>query len=84
MKAKNLLIVSLILTSLITPISLSSLSYANLHPANSEIEWGVAEDKTYTWIVKQTNESLGFLPKNSEFEMTVTSIMALGGGSATE
>ena len=84
MKAKNLLIVSLILTSLITPISLSSLSYANLHPANSEIEWGVAEGKTYTWIVKQTNESLGFLPKNSEFEMTVTSIMALGGGSATE
>ncbi|MFX1374502.1 MAG: hypothetical protein ACFFA0_01700 [Promethearchaeota archaeon] len=84
MKAKNLLIVSLILTSLFVPITLSSLSYANLHSANGEVEWGVREGNTYTWIVKHSLENFGFLPKNSEFKMNITSIRALEGGNATE
>lgn len=84
MKGKKSVIVILILTSLILPISNSALSNAIPQPANGDIGWGVNEGKTITWVVKQTNESLGFLPKNSEFAITVTSISALGGGTATE
>ena len=81
---KKLVIVFLILTSLILPITQSILINAKLQPANGDVEWGVREGRTYTWIVKQTNESLGFLPVSSEFEITVTSITALGGGTVTE
>ena len=84
MKCKKLVIVFLILTSLILPLSHSTLSYASPQLSNGDIEWGVGEGRTYTWIVKQTNESLGFLPQSSEFAITVTSIRALGGGIATE
>ncbi|MFX1345207.1 MAG: hypothetical protein ACFFAI_08855 [Promethearchaeota archaeon] len=82
MKSKKLLIVLIVLISLIVPITLSSLSYADLHPANDEIEWGVKEGKTYTWVVKQS--SFGFLPENSEIKITITSIRMLDGGNATE
>jgi len=84
MKSKKLLITFLVLMSLILPITLSSLGYANLHPANGEIEWGVKEGRTYTWVVKQSTEIFGFLPEDSEIEITITSIRALGGGNATE
>jgi len=82
MKSKKLLIVFLALMSLILPITLSSLSYANLHPANDEIEWGVIEGKTYTWVVKQS--TFGFLPEDSEIKIKIISISMLDGGNATE
>ena len=48
MKGKKSVIVILILTSLILPISNSALSNAIPQPANGDIGWGVNEGKTIT------------------------------------
>ena len=42
--------------------------------SNSDIEWGVSEGKTYTWKVIESAEILGTPPKDSTFELTITSI----------
>ncbi|MFX0140971.1 MAG: hypothetical protein ACFFDN_45450, partial [Candidatus Hodarchaeota archaeon] len=79
MKAKKFLFV-LILNILIIPCIFGSFT-------NAEIEWQVNEGSKLTWIVQRTNESLGFLPVNSRYEMTITSIKSvpsMGSGEATE
>ncbi len=79
MKFKKIITI-LILTSLIIPCILIPFS-------NAEIEWQVSEGDEFTWVVKETNESLGFLPVNSRYEMTITSIKSvssMGVGEATE
>jgi hypothetical protein len=82
MSNKKSITIFLALISLIFPITLSPLSYADLRPANDEIEWGVKEGKTYTWVVKQS--TFGFLPEDSEIKITITSIQLLDGGNTTE
>jgi hypothetical protein len=84
MKMKNTKIAFVLLTFLIFSFLYPTFSFASLEPANGEIKWGVREGRTYTWIVKRTNGSLGFLPVDSEYSITVTSIRELGGGTATE
>lgn len=84
MRSKKLFLVLLIISSIILPTLLISSSRGDPTPANDEISWGVRQDRTYTWLVKQSTEIFGFLPEDSEIEITITSIRALGGGSATE
>jgi len=84
MKSKKLFLVLLLINSIILPLSFISFSFGDPSPANDEISWGVRQDRTYTWVVKQSTEIFGFLPEDSEIEITITSIRALGGGSATE
>ncbi|MFW9867329.1 MAG: hypothetical protein ACFFEN_14630 [Candidatus Thorarchaeota archaeon] len=38
------------------------------------IEWGVSEGTKLVWIVDESNESLGYLPVNSRYELTIESI----------
>jgi hypothetical protein len=83
MKIKKLKI-CILLTGLTFSLIYPMFSYANLESANGEIKWGVKEGRTYTWVVKRTNASLGFLPVNSEYSITITSIRELGGGTAAE
>ena len=84
MRSKKLFLVLLIISSIILPTLLISSSRGDPTPAHDEISWGVRQDRTYTWLVKQSTEIFGFLPEDSEIEITITSIRALGGGSATE
>jgi len=84
MKGKKLFLVLLIISSIILPTLLISSSRGDPTPANDEISWGVGQGRTYTWLVKQSTEIFGFLPEGSEIEITITSIRALGGSSATE
>ncbi|GAG57932.1 unnamed protein product, partial [marine sediment metagenome] len=42
--------------------------------AIADIEWGINMGDKFTWVVSKSNESMGFLPKNSKFELTITSI----------
>jgi hypothetical protein len=41
--------------------------------AAADIEWGISVGDKFTWVVSQSNESMGFLPKGSKFELTITS-----------
>lgn len=41
--------------------------------AAADIEWGINIGDKLTWVVSQSNESMGFLPKGSKFELTITS-----------
>jgi len=79
MKSKKFLLI-FILSCLIVPCIFVSFT-------NAEIEWQVKEGSKLTWLVKTSNETLGFLPVNSRFEMTITSIKSVpsgGLGDATE
>ena len=84
MKAKKIFLVLLVMFSLIIPFTLTSFALGDLQLADPDIEWGVKEGKTYTWVVKESNESLGFLPVKSKYEITITSIRSMLGGDATE
>lgn len=42
--------------------------------AIADIEWGINVGDKFTWVVSKSNESMGFLPKNSKFELAITSI----------
>ena len=84
MKAKKLCLALLVMFSLIIPFTLTSFALGDLQLADPDIEWGVKEGKTYTWVVKESNESLGFLPVKSKYEITITSIRSMSGGDATE
>lgn len=75
MKFKKIILI-LILTSMIIPCIFIPFS-------NAEIEWQVSEGDKYSWIVKTSNETLGLLPVNSLFEMTITSIKSVS-STATE
>lgn len=79
MKSKKFLLI-FILNFLIIPCIFVSFTKA-------EINWQVNEGSKLTWWVQASNESLGFLPVNSRFEMTITSIKSvpsMGPGDATE
>ncbi|MFX1417992.1 MAG: hypothetical protein ACFE9N_03610 [Promethearchaeota archaeon] len=69
MKPKKLGLL-IILSSLIFPWIFISSSRA-------EIEWQVNEGDKFTWIVQASNETLGFLPVNSRYEMTITAIKSV-------
>ncbi len=84
MKAKKLCLALLVMFSLLIPFTLTSFALGDLQLADPDIEWGVKEGKTYTWVVKESNESLGFLPVKSKYEITITSIRSMLGGDATE
>ncbi|MFX1417988.1 MAG: hypothetical protein ACFE9N_03590 [Promethearchaeota archaeon] len=74
----------MVIFSLTLPFTLTSFVFGDLQLADPDIEWGVNEGETYTWVVKESNVSLGFLPVNSTYEITITSIRAMLGGDATE
>jgi hypothetical protein len=38
-------------------------------------EWRVSEGSNFVWIVDTSNESLGYLPVNSRYELTINSIV---------
>ncbi|MFX1389426.1 MAG: hypothetical protein ACFE9Z_05100 [Promethearchaeota archaeon] len=79
MKSKKILLI-LILNCLIIPCVFVSFT-------NAEIEWQVNVGSKLTWVVRETNESLGFLPVNSRYEMIITEIKSVpsgGIGDATE
>ncbi|MFX1279605.1 MAG: hypothetical protein ACFFA3_09320 [Promethearchaeota archaeon] len=40
----------------------------------ANFEWGIKEGDKITWVVSESNESKGFLPIGSKFELTITSI----------
>ncbi len=85
MKVKNLLVTLLVIGCLIVPFSLISFSYADLHAADPDIEWGVKEGSKYTWVVRVT--TTGFLPVDSEYELTINAINiwpSIGGEQQTE
>lgn len=84
MKAKKFLMTIFVIASLMVPFSLISFSYGLPHLSAEDIEWGVKEGKKYTWVVKVSNESLGFLPVGSRYEITVTSIRSMNSGNASE
>ncbi len=84
MKAKKIFLILLVMFSLIIPFTLTPFALGDLQLADPDIEWGVKEGKTYTWVVKESNEILGFLPVKSKYEITITSIRSLLGGNATE
>jgi len=84
MKAKTISIFLLIVISFLIPFSLLSFSYGNLHLSAEDIEWGIKEGNKYTWVVRVSNESLGFLPVGSKYEITVTSIRSMNSGNASE
>lgn len=71
MKRKRNLIFLLILGFI---VSFGYVSVCNGIPrmAADDIEWGVNVGDKFTWVVSKTNESMGFLPKNSKFELTIT------------
>ena len=87
MKAKKIFLALLVMFSLIIPFTLSSFALGDLHLAADDIEWGVKEGEKYTWVVKESNESLGFLPVNSKYELAINSIEtwpSVGGEQQTE
>lgn len=84
MKAKKFYITLLVIASLMVPFSLISFSYGSPHLSAYDINWGVTEGRTYTWVVKESNTTLGFLPVDSKFKITVTSIRSMNDGDATE
>lgn len=84
MKAKKLCLALLVMFSLLIPFTLTSFALGDLQLADPDIEWGVKEGSKYTWVVKESNESLGFLPVKSKYEITITSIRSMLGGDATE
>ncbi len=84
MKAKKFLMTLFVIASLMVPFSFISFSYGNPHPSAEDIEWGVKEGKKYTWVVKVSNESLGFPPVGAKFEIKITSIRSMLSGDATE
>jgi hypothetical protein len=75
MKSKNLGIL-ILLNSLVIPCLFISFS-------NAQIEWQVSEGQKLTWTVTTSEASLGLLPVNSRYEMTITSINDVS-GTATE
>ena len=84
MKAKKFLMTLFVIASLMAPFSLISFSYGNPQLSADEIEWGVEEGDSYTWVVKTSNESLGFPPVGTKFEINITSIRSMLNGNATE
>ncbi|MFX0033188.1 MAG: hypothetical protein ACFE8E_13090 [Candidatus Hodarchaeota archaeon] len=82
-KSKKIYLIYLGIFCLIINFGLFSPGLGSPCSSAYNISWGVTEGNTYTWIVRETNTSLGFLPVNSEFRITVNSIRALNGGNAT-
>ena len=74
MKSKKLLLI-IVLNSLIIPCLFISFS-------NAQIEWQVSEGQKLTWTVTTSEASLGLLPVNSRYEMTITSINDVSGTAA--
>jgi hypothetical protein len=66
MKSKKLLLI-IVLNSLIIPCLFISFSKA-------QIAWQVSVGQKLTWTVTTSEASLGLLPVNSRYEMTITSI----------
>ncbi len=84
MKSKKIVLIYLGIFCFITSFALVSPSVGSPRSSAYNIQWGVSEGTTYRWVVKESNISLGFLPVDSKFEITVNSIRSVNGGDATE
>ena len=82
MKAKKLCLVLLVMFSLIIPFTLTSFALGDPQLADPDIEWGVKEGSKYTWVVKVT--TTGFLPVDSEYELTIDTIKIWPSGGGME
>lgn len=84
LKSKKIVLLYLGILCFITSFALVSPSLGSPRSSAYDINWGVTEGTTYTWVVKESNTSLGFLPVDSNFKITVNSIRSVTGGNATE
>ncbi|MFX0179404.1 MAG: hypothetical protein ACFE78_04390 [Candidatus Hodarchaeota archaeon] len=84
LKSKKIFVIYLGLVCFITSFAFVSPILGSPRSSANDIEWGVTAGTTYTWVVKESNTSRGFLPVDSKFDITVTSIISLNGGNATE
>ena len=80
MKTNKIFLMYLVVISFFVSLTLVKFSYGQ----TDEIEWGVEEGDSYTWVVKTSNESLGFSPVGTKFEINITSIRSMLNGNATE
>lgn len=84
MKFKKYFMIYLVMISIFTSFTWISFSVGDPRISSPDIEWSVTAGTTYTWIVRESNTTYGFLPVNSKYSITIDEIVSHSGGEASE